>query len=89
MTPADGLLDGETIRSLVEEVANELDSDGATQHVVTVVGGSLLAWHGLRDATRDVDSIGRIDPELRVAINVVAARHQLAESRRLLRCFPA
>ena len=42
-----------------------------------VVGGSLLAWHGLRDATRDVDSIGRIDPELRMAINAVAKRHRL------------
>ena len=78
MTLADGLLDGETIRRLVEEVAHELDSDGVTQHVVIVVGGSLLAWHGLRDATRDVDSIGRIDPELRVAINAVAKRHRLA-----------
>lgn len=42
MTLADGLLDGETIRRLVEEVAHELDSDGVTQHVVIVVGGEVV-----------------------------------------------
>ena len=43
-----------------------------------MVGGSLLAWHGLRDATRDIDSIRRLDVELREAVRRVAARHDLA-----------
>lgn len=78
MTLADGLLDGDAIRRLVAEVANELDSDGFAQQIMIVVGGSLLAWHGLRDAIRDTRLLGRIDPELRLAINAVAARHRLA-----------
>lgn len=69
------LLDGEAIKRLVREVADELvDSE---QRVIVVVGGSLLAWHGLREATRDIDSIRRLDVELREAVRRVAARHDL------------
>lgn len=71
-------LDGEQIRALVSEVADELDATGGDAHTIIVVGGSLLAWRGLREATEDVDSIRRLDDELRRAVGVVAARHDLS-----------
>lgn len=42
-----------------------------------IVGGSLLAWHGLRDTTEDVDSVRRLDDELRDAVCRVAADRDL------------
>lgn len=71
-------LDGEQIRALVSEVADELDATGGDAHTIIVVGGSLLAWRGLREATEDVDSIRRLDDELRRAVGAVAARHALS-----------
>lgn len=70
------VLDGEEIKRLVVEVANELSD--YEQHVIIVVGGSLLAWHGLRETTRDIDSIRRLDEELREAVRRVGERHELA-----------
>ena len=49
-------LDGAAIRALVSEVADRLAPEGR-QHVLILVGGSLLAWHDLRDSTQDVDSL--------------------------------
>jgi len=74
---SDGIvLDGDAIKRLVTEVADELA--GNEQRMIVVVGGSLLAWHGLRETTRDVDSIRRIDDDLRDAVRRVAERHGLA-----------
>jgi len=70
------LLDGEAIKALIVEVAAELDDQ--VERTIIIVGGSLLAWHGLRDATEDVDSIRRLDDALRHAVKTVAARHGLA-----------
>ena len=70
------LLDGEAIKALIAEVAAELDDQA--QRTIIVVGGSLLAWHGLRDATEDVDSIKLLDDALRGAVETVAVRHGLA-----------
>lgn len=67
----------EQIEELVREVARELDDAGA-QHVVVMAGGSLLAWQNLRQSTKDVDTVSRIDSELAQAVEVVAARHGLA-----------
>jgi hypothetical protein len=78
MTP-DGLLDGDDIKRLVNEVAVEL-GPLSPQRTLVIVGGSLLAWHDLREATRDVDTIVRLDDELRLAVAVVAARHELSVS---------
>lgn len=78
MTP-DGLLDGDDIKRLVNEVADEL-GPLSPQRTLVVVGGSLLAWHGLRDTTQDVDTIHTLDDELRSAVAVVAARHGLSIS---------
>lgn len=69
-------LDGPGIRAHIQEVADRLSPAGE-QHRLIVVGGALLAWHGLRDTTLDVDSLRRIDPELRGAVEEVAARHRL------------
>jgi hypothetical protein len=70
------LLDGEAIKALIVEVAAELNDQ--VERTIIVVGGSLLAWHGLRDATEDVDSIRPLDEALRHAVKTVAARHGLA-----------
>lgn len=64
------------IRRYLEEVDAELP-DGA-RHTLLLVGGALLALHGLRDSTFDVDSIQRIEATLRSAVAVVAGRHDLA-----------
>ena len=70
------LLDGAAIKALIVEVAAELDDQA--QRTIIVVGGSLLAWHGLRDATEDVDSIRLLDDVLRDAVKTIAVRHGLA-----------
>lgn len=73
---SDGILDGDRIRSHLAEVASVLPA-GRPPHKLILVGGSLLAWHGLRDSTRDVDSIVALDATLRSAVEIVAARHGL------------
>ncbi|MGB3675446.1 MAG: hypothetical protein WA988_13495 [Candidatus Nanopelagicales bacterium] len=47
------------------------------QHTLILVGGSLLAWHGLREATLDVDSVLRLGAELSAAAALVAKRNGL------------
>ena len=46
------------------------------QHTLILVGGSLLAWHGLREATLDVDSVLRLGAELSAAAALVAGFRQ-------------
>ncbi|MGB7980022.1 MAG: hypothetical protein WCF36_04430 [Candidatus Nanopelagicales bacterium] len=70
-------LAGHTIRALLGEVAGRLPPEG-TQHLVVLAGGSLLAWHGLRESTRDVDSLRPLDLELARAADEVGATHGLA-----------
>lgn len=67
---------GDIIDHLIE-VAEVLGPDGA-EHVLVLVGGALLAVHGLRESTRDVDSVRRLDDELTQAVAIVAERHNLA-----------
>lgn len=69
-------LNGDEIRSLFADLTARLPSNGS-HHVVVIVGGSLLAWHGLRDSTEDVDSTRHIDPELQAAVEEVAADRDL------------
>jgi len=73
---SDQPLGREDIRSLLQEVSVELT--GNRERRIVVVGGALLALHGLREATRDVDSTTAVDAELRDAVARVAARHGLA-----------
>jgi hypothetical protein len=70
-------LDAVVIKQYVAEVAEHLQPDGE-RRVLVVVGGALLAWHGLRDTTRDVDSVRPLDEELKAAVAAVAERHGLA-----------
>lgn len=69
-------LNAEEVLTYLHEVADALPAT-SQQHVVIVVGGALLAWHGLRDATRDVDSVVPVDDEMREAVARVAAMHGL------------
>lgn len=71
------LFSGNRIRELLGEVAEQLGPK-FPQETVIVVGGSLLAWRGLRASTQDVDSSKRISTEVRAAVRAVAVRHQLA-----------
>ena len=77
-TPHDGSrpLDGDAIKGLLEEVSRRL-TPGPTRHVVVIVGGSLLALHGLRNTTMDVDSVERFDHELETAVAEVAEERAL------------
>ena len=67
----------EEITVLLHEVAAELP-DGGGQRTLIIAGGALLAMRGLRDATRDVDSVVRLDDAVRAAATCVAKRHDLA-----------
>ena len=69
------LLNAQRIRDYLTQVADLLGEGPPC--VVVVAGGSLLALHGLRQATRDVDSIGRLDADVRGAAASVAERHGL------------
>jgi hypothetical protein len=51
---------------------------GATTRELRARPRSQEALHGLREATRDVDSTTAVDAELREAVARVAARHGLA-----------
>lgn len=65
---SDQSLDAAAIEQYLGEVAEELPGDGP-QRTVILVGGALLAWRGLRDATRDVDSGQRLDAEVAAAVD--------------------
>ena len=69
-------LTGGEIITLVAEVADHLAPEGPQLSLV-LVGGSLLAWRGLRETTDDVDSVRRVDAELKTAIAHVADHHDL------------
>ncbi len=64
------------IRAYLLEVAEALPLT-SPQHELVMVGGSLLAWHGMRFSTRDVDTVTRMDDEMKAAVHVVAAAHGL------------
>ncbi|MEP7215762.1 MAG: DUF6036 family nucleotidyltransferase [Anaerolineaceae bacterium] len=67
----------EEILAHLRDVADALPAEGP-RHTIVVVGGSLLAMHGLRQTTVDVDSVRRIDAELRAPIVQVAQLRHLA-----------
>lgn len=69
-------LDSVAIQAYIAEVADELNA--TNQHRLIIVGGALLAWRRLRDTTRDVDTVERLDHDLKEAVARVAQRHDLA-----------
>ena len=70
-------LSGADIHRYLAEVAAALEPAGPA-YTLVLVGGALMALHGLRETTADVDTIGRLDDELGAAVAVVADRHGLA-----------
>jgi Nucleotidyltransferase of unknown function (DUF6036) len=62
----------------LDAVAEILAAAGHPQIRLIVVGGSYLAMHGLRDATRDVDTITALDEAVSDAVHEVATRRGLA-----------
>jgi len=72
---SDTPLTGDRIRAYLIETADLLPK-GEPQSIV-VVGGSLLALLGLREATSDVDSLTHIGEALGTAASVIAERHDL------------
>ncbi len=59
----------------MREVGEELGEH--VHHRVVVVGGSLLALHGLRQSTVDVDSVSPLAPDLVAAVELVGDRQGL------------
>ncbi len=70
-------LTDELILQLLREVSAELEP---TTPMITLVlvGGALLALHGLRSATRDVDTVSAMNTELTHAVATVARHHDLS-----------
>lgn len=70
-------LSADQILLYLGEVAQALPPAGP-RHQIVVVGGSLLALYGLRQSTLDVDTVQRMEQELRDAVEQVARVHGLA-----------
>jgi hypothetical protein len=69
------LFDKRTILFALRAVAARLEEQDAEPGVLIVVGGSFMAFHELREATRVVDTVTRITAVTRNAIDAVAAEH--------------
>lgn len=82
---SDGLLDGDRIRAHLAEVAAALPV-GRPPHRLILVGGSLLAWHGLR-GTRPLAQRPR--PALRAADASRAGLRSLGRPATALRILGA
>ncbi|MFZ4585928.1 MAG: DUF6036 family nucleotidyltransferase [Acidimicrobiia bacterium] len=74
---ADVPLSRNQILRLLDALADELP-DGP-QHEIVVAGGSVLALHGLRATTLDVDCVRTLDTELQAAAFRVAQAYDLAD----------
>jgi hypothetical protein len=72
---ADARFDKATIELTLAAVAARLETQGAEPGVLIIVGGSFMALHDLREATRDVDTVTRITAAIRDALDAVAAEH--------------
>lgn len=69
-------LKGPEIRSFLGEIADALNQQ-EWQTTLIIVGGALLAMHGLRDTTMDVDTVSTLDPNLQDIIQSIGLRHGL------------
>jgi hypothetical protein len=65
------LLSDSDIRDALADVAAELERMDSEAQTVIVVGGSYMAFVGLRQATKDVDSLSAVAAELREAVATV------------------
>ncbi len=64
------------IEAYLAEVGAELERR-QLERTIIVVGGAYVAYHGVRTATIDVDTIDELDDELCSVIAMIAARHGL------------
>lgn len=64
-------LDRDAIEHHLHSLGDRLGALGATVHL-TVVGGSYMALHGLRESTMDVDTITQLSDTVRRAVADVA-----------------
>lgn len=71
------LLGRDQIAEYLQELAEILGDQGSPEKVI-VVGGALLAHYGIREGTRDVDSVSQLDQDLKAAAAELAERHDLA-----------
>ncbi len=70
------LLAAQDILEALRELADEL-GPGPARHTLVLAGGSVMALHGLRAATRDVDCVAQLDKELKAAAGRVGQRRGL------------
>jgi Nucleotidyltransferase of unknown function (DUF6036) len=73
----EGVFGRDEIIESLDAVAELLAAEGNPQGVLVVVGGSYLALHGLRDSTADVDTVTKIEENIRKAVETVAAQRDL------------
>lgn len=74
---AEGVLDRPTIIGLLDEVARRLEGADHPPVELVVVGGAFMALQGLRASTADIDTISRLDGELRSVVKAVAVQRGL------------
>lgn len=72
-------LDRAAIQANLAALGDRLAANGLQARLL-VVGGSYLALNGLRDSTIDVDTVTRLDAEVKAAIEAVAAERGLDPS---------
>lgn len=68
----DDLFDKATIIASFDAIAEHLDKERAPAGLLIVVGGSYMALHGLRESTRDIDTVNRITHAIRNAVDEIA-----------------
>lgn len=70
-------LNGDRIRSLIAALAEQLEPADIPRRII-IAGGSLLAWHGLRDSTTDIDSLTVLDSVVVEAVSKLAQIEDLS-----------
>lgn len=76
MTTHSGDLDNEGARAAIVELAKIIPQNGPEIQLV-VVGGMAMIWHGLRQASQDIDVALGLDRELIDAAHIVQQRLDL------------
>jgi hypothetical protein len=75
---ADFLFDGEATRDALKALAELLALRGVEHQTLILVGGSYLALHNLRESTRDIDSVTRLESATKDAIAEIGERRGYA-----------
>ena len=70
------LFDGKQTLAALHSLADLLATRAVDHQTLIVVGGSYLALHELRESTRDIDSVTRLDEVTKQAILEIAQQHR-------------